>query len=70
MSEREELCKILKTLQETMIKRAVIAARRAPDEFLNEIDALETIIDLRKKICERKGVTDQPRFFQNFSGVL
>jgi hypothetical protein len=32
------------------ITRTLQSFERAPDEFINEIDALESILDLRKKI--------------------
>lgn len=48
---RLRLCKLLSELEDVQMNRILQAFTRAPDEFINELDSLEGIIDLRKKIC-------------------
>ncbi len=50
MAEKEELSAILEDLEKTLIRRASLAARRSPETFLKELEALELVIDLRKKL--------------------
>ena len=50
--EHTELCNILKMLQPTLENVAVEIFRSNPDRFPDAIEALERVIDLRKKICD------------------
>ncbi|MBI3116845.1 MAG: hypothetical protein HYZ12_05875, partial [Thaumarchaeota archaeon] len=49
--DRRRLCRLLTELEDIQTRRTLQSFERAPDEFINEVDALESIIDLRKKIC-------------------
>jgi hypothetical protein len=52
LAEEEALQKILIELWKVVKKRLFIAARRSPETFLEEAEALELVIDLRKKLVE------------------
>jgi hypothetical protein len=52
LAEEEALQKILIDLEKTIKRRLIIAAKRSPETFLEEAEALELIIDLRKKLAE------------------
>ena len=51
-TEDEELCKILRSLEPSLKKTAIDTFRINPERFELAIDALEKVIDLRKKICD------------------
>jgi hypothetical protein len=48
--EREVLKATLEGLEETLVKRAGLEARIDPENFLAELEALELVIDLRRKL--------------------
>ena len=50
MAEEEALQKILIEFEKVIKKRLIIAAKRSPETFLEEAEALELVIDLRKKL--------------------
>gem|GEM_PF-5609476 len=57
MAEEERLPQILERLERVITRRLVIAAERSPETFLEEVSALESVIDLRKKLMERSKET-------------
>ncbi|MGQ9469419.1 MAG: hypothetical protein ACUVTD_06300 [Nitrososphaerales archaeon] len=53
MAEEKRLSQILERLERVIARRLVIAVERSPETFLEELSALESVIDLRKKLMER-----------------
>lgn len=51
LAEEETLQKILNELEKIIKRRLEIAARRSPETFLEEAEALELVMDLRKKLA-------------------
>jgi hypothetical protein len=47
---REQLLKILESLESSLETRAIIAFRRSPETFVREARTLELVIDLREKL--------------------
>lgn len=47
---REQLLKILESVESSLETRAVVAFRRSPETFVREPRTLELVIDLKEKL--------------------
>lgn len=51
---RKDLCELLGRLAQHGERRALLAATRAPELLIDKIQALESILDLQRKLCVAK----------------
>ena len=49
---REQLLRILESLEDSLETRAVVAFRRSPETFVREARTLELVIDLGEKLTK------------------
>jgi hypothetical protein len=51
LSVEEKLCMLLAELEPVQKRRVLLASTRAPERLPREMEILELIIDLRRKVC-------------------
>jgi hypothetical protein len=49
---REQLLKILESLEDNLGTRAIVAFRRSPETFVREARTLELVIDIGEKLAK------------------